>query len=177
MTRQAIIERAEALFKARGIQGTSLADVAGAAGISKGTLFYHFKSKDELILEIAFGHIQKVSDEILSVISAGGVSGGLNALLKRFLEAVLAASLRNSLHLYLIEESMSRNGKLKGILGAKYGEWLGTMTSALEPFLGRRAAALAPILLALTDGLIIQASLGLEIPPLEPMLAALLPPG
>ncbi|NLV22830.1 MAG: TetR family transcriptional regulator, partial [Syntrophomonadaceae bacterium] len=47
--RQKIIDVATALVKERGVKGTSLADIASAAGISKGTLFYHFAAKDDLI--------------------------------------------------------------------------------------------------------------------------------
>jgi len=177
LTRATIVDHAEALFMERGIQATSLADVATAAGISKGTLFYHFRSKDDLILEIAFTHVQKVSGEVLTCVSQGVGSPGPRVLMERFLNVLLAATLRNRLHLYLIEESLTRNEKLKTALQAKYREWLATMLGALEPFLGARATIIAPVLLALTDGLIIQASLGLELPPLGPLLAALLPEG
>jgi AcrR family transcriptional regulator len=36
------------LFAARGIDGVSIADIAGAAGISQGALYRHYRSKDEL---------------------------------------------------------------------------------------------------------------------------------
>jgi len=175
LTRETILEKAEALFMAQGIQGTSIADVATAAGISKGTLFYHFRSKDELILEIAFANIQRVSDEMLSFIAREEEPLNPRRLAERFIRQVLAATLRNRLHLYLIEESMARNEKLKAALRDKYREWLATMLGALKPFLGEKASILAPILLALTDGLIIQTTLGLDMPPIDEMLKALIP--
>ncbi|MBP1762390.1 MAG: transcriptional regulator, partial [Firmicutes bacterium] len=50
--RQKIIDAATALVMERGVKGTSLADIANVAGISKGTLFYHFAAKDDLIYEL-----------------------------------------------------------------------------------------------------------------------------
>ncbi len=175
MTREIILGHAETLFMNNGIQGTSLGDIATAAGISKGTLFYHFRSKDDLILEIAFGHIQKVSDEILTLIGREDEALDPRALTERFLKGVLAAVLRTRLHLYLVEESVSRNEKLKTALKERYTEWQSTMIGALRPFLGEKASVMGPILLALTDGFVIQASLGVEFPPIGTMLELLMP--
>lgn len=47
-TRRIILDAATALIARRGI-GVSLADIADAAGVSKGGLVYHFPSKDELV--------------------------------------------------------------------------------------------------------------------------------
>ncbi|NLB53646.1 MAG: helix-turn-helix transcriptional regulator, partial [Syntrophomonadaceae bacterium] len=40
------------LMAEKGIIKTSLADIAREVGISKGTLFYHFASKDDLVNDI-----------------------------------------------------------------------------------------------------------------------------
>ena len=48
-TRERIIEVAERLLFERGLSGTSLNDVMGAARLSKGALFHHFKSKEDLV--------------------------------------------------------------------------------------------------------------------------------
>jgi len=173
MTRERILERAEELFTTKGIQDTSIGDVAAAAGISKGTLFYHFRSKDELIMEIAFAHIQKVSDDILGFIERGEEGLGLREVLERFLGRLLDEALRNRLHLYLIEESACRNERLKAAMRGKYREWQLTLIEAIRPFMGGQAPVMGPILLAFADGLVIQASLGVEFPPVADMLGAL----
>jgi AcrR family transcriptional regulator len=51
-TREKILETAMNLFVEKGIQGTSTASIAKKAGISSGTLFYHFKTKEELVHEL-----------------------------------------------------------------------------------------------------------------------------
>lgn len=50
--REDILERAAALFAARGFEGTSMREVAAAAGMLPGSLYHHFPSKEALALEI-----------------------------------------------------------------------------------------------------------------------------
>lgn len=48
-TRERIIEAARKLFHAEGIRAVSVDAVAEKAGLTKRTLYYHFRSKDDLI--------------------------------------------------------------------------------------------------------------------------------
>ncbi|MDD3898456.1 MAG: TetR/AcrR family transcriptional regulator [Syntrophomonas sp.] len=45
-----IANNAKTLFSRKGYSGTSIQDICSAAGCSKGNLYYHFKSKEELFL-------------------------------------------------------------------------------------------------------------------------------
>ncbi len=47
-SRARIVETASRLLRARGVEGTSLADVMHAAGMTHGGFYKHFASKDEL---------------------------------------------------------------------------------------------------------------------------------
>jgi TetR/AcrR family transcriptional repressor of nem operon len=51
LSRTDIIKHAIPVFKQRGFGATSIADVATACGVLKGSLYHHFASKDELMLE------------------------------------------------------------------------------------------------------------------------------
>src|ERR1700732_4316136 len=48
-TRERIISAASALFYNDGIRGVSVDAVAAKAGVTKRTLYYHFRSKDDLV--------------------------------------------------------------------------------------------------------------------------------
>jgi AcrR family transcriptional regulator len=48
-TRRAILAAAQELFAAHGYAGTSVADIAGRLGMSKAALYYHFRSKTEIL--------------------------------------------------------------------------------------------------------------------------------
>ena len=57
--RQRILEAAARLFRERGLDGVSVAEVMQAAGLTHGGFYGHFDSKDALILE-ALGHQKSV---------------------------------------------------------------------------------------------------------------------
>lgn len=48
-TRESIMEAATELFAARGVTSTSIDDIAEAAGIAKGSIYYNFESKAGLV--------------------------------------------------------------------------------------------------------------------------------
>lgn len=47
-TRTAILDAAERLFQQRGVSRTSLHDIAGAAGVTRGAVYWHFQDKGDL---------------------------------------------------------------------------------------------------------------------------------
>src|ERR1700712_2539051 len=57
-TRERIISAANALFYNDGIRGVSVDAVATKAGVTKRTLYYHFKSKDDLVAAYLAGRDQ-----------------------------------------------------------------------------------------------------------------------
>lgn len=54
-TRNLIMEKADALFYEGGFEATSFADIAAEVGISRGNVYHHFKTKDE-ILDAVISH-------------------------------------------------------------------------------------------------------------------------
>jgi len=47
-TRARILDAAERVFHAQGVSHTSLADVAKAADVTRGAIYWHFKNKSDL---------------------------------------------------------------------------------------------------------------------------------
>lgn len=47
--RKEIVDAAKALFFSKGYEATSTVDIMKAVGIAKGTLYYHFSSKEEIL--------------------------------------------------------------------------------------------------------------------------------
>jgi TetR/AcrR family transcriptional regulator, lmrAB and yxaGH operons repressor len=57
-----IIVRTLRLFKERGYQATSMADIGGACGLLKGSIYHHFPSKQALALAV-MDHVQNYFTE------------------------------------------------------------------------------------------------------------------
>ncbi|WP_125772623.1 TetR/AcrR family transcriptional regulator [Companilactobacillus furfuricola] len=64
--RDRIFDAAHVLFLERGFRNTSVADITSIAGISVGTFYLYFKSKEELFVEIYNSENVNVKAEILS---------------------------------------------------------------------------------------------------------------
>lgn len=60
-TKQFIVDVATSIFEYKGYSATSMADIKNETNLSKGTIYYHFKNKEELYLYC----IQQVSDEFI----------------------------------------------------------------------------------------------------------------
>lgn len=54
-TREGLLEAARACFAAEGFKGASVAAIAAAAGTTKGALFHHFTSKEDIFLAVWTG--------------------------------------------------------------------------------------------------------------------------
>ena len=64
-----ILNAAEELFSLKGFDGTSTNDILNKVGIARGTLYYHFKSKEDIMDALIdrlntriFGRAQKISE-------------------------------------------------------------------------------------------------------------------
>ena len=51
-TVQRILEIAFHLFTTKGYEKTSIQDIVDALGMSKGAIYHHFKSKEEILLRL-----------------------------------------------------------------------------------------------------------------------------
>ena len=55
-SRGLLIDVALALYAEKGIEGTSMRDLAAAAGMSQGTIYHHFTDKDDLLVAVVEAH-------------------------------------------------------------------------------------------------------------------------
>lgn len=88
-TRQLIIEKSAHLFNLKGYAGTSIQDVMAATGLTKGGIYGHFESKEEIAVaafEFASQHIIRLlSDKIAGHTSATAKLKALMAFYKTYL--------------------------------------------------------------------------------------------
>jgi TetR/AcrR family acrAB operon transcriptional repressor len=70
--RDKILEAAEHLFARRGFAGVGLSEVAEAAGLSKSSLFHHFKSKVDLYAAVVGRILDHIDLRMTRALAAGG---------------------------------------------------------------------------------------------------------
>jgi AcrR family transcriptional regulator len=66
--RDAIVDTAESLFIGKGFNNTSVDEIVTKLGVAKGTFYYYFKSKEEILDELLnryLKNIKKIADEIV----------------------------------------------------------------------------------------------------------------
>lgn len=85
--RQRILDESARLFSQNGIASTSMREIAKECGIQAGSLYYHFKSKDEIIAEVLELGISFVADAVKAELEKLDRSAGFR---ERFHAAVLA---------------------------------------------------------------------------------------
>lgn len=88
--REIIIKAAGRLFREKGYGGTSVRDLADAVGLQSGSLFFHFRSKEEILLSLLEEGLRRavaILDRHLA--AATSPREKLSAILHGHLEAIL----------------------------------------------------------------------------------------
>jgi AcrR family transcriptional regulator len=65
-TRERLLRAAATVFAERGYDGTRVADIAAAAGVSNGALYAHFDSKAELLVQALRTHGRRLLAELFA---------------------------------------------------------------------------------------------------------------
>jgi AcrR family transcriptional regulator len=62
-TRAGVLDAAAAVVTDRGTRRASMTDIATVAGVAKGTLYNHFRTKDEVWAALIASEVQRLADE------------------------------------------------------------------------------------------------------------------
>lgn len=81
-TRAKLLNAAQAVFSEKGLDLTSIDDITNRADVGKGTFYYHFRDRDDIVQTL----IKKIIDELLTVIDESckdirDLKGAITALL------------------------------------------------------------------------------------------------
>ncbi len=70
--RDDVLAAAAALFASKGYAATSIRDIAQQVGILSGSLYYHFDSKEELLLETHARGVAQVTEAVVAALEQAG---------------------------------------------------------------------------------------------------------
>lgn len=143
--REAILATAAQLFTSRGIHGTSLGDIAEAADLSKGTLYYYYPAKEELVLTIGELCLSHFTDSILVWVDGIKREEPMRPALLRLLHALRQDAQNARLYLVLLTECATGDAGLSALVQGRMREWvvlleMGTLKLQSRPqLLGKQA--------------------------------------
>ena len=90
-SRQEILHAAARLFQQRGYDATSMNDVAAALKLSKGGLYHHFESKDEILFHIMSQAMDITEERVINPVRAmADPEQRLRALIRLHVEVVMS---------------------------------------------------------------------------------------
>jgi len=158
--REKILAAARILMAEKGIKKTSLADIARAVGISKGTLFYHFASKDDLVNDILADHFTNLVDIAKAHLPQHLKNNNPAQILKMIFEQFTNDLDITRLDLYLLQEGIQGNENINQKFLERKRYWRKVIADDLETVFGITdpvySSALGAMLLAIIDGLALQ---------------------
>lgn len=156
--KELILEAAEQLLQAKKLSDISLAEIADSAGISKGTLYYHYKSKNDILFDITDKYLDEQYQNLLSWTEDASKDTSLHRLVKYVLERDVSTA---GMRLHLFYDAMMGDESIRRRLLNRYKEF----AQILSEKIGERTDAFPPdyfawLLLVLSDGLYIHQTLG-----------------
>jgi TetR/AcrR family transcriptional regulator len=152
---------AQRLFAKRGFAGTSMADIAAAAGVSKATVFHHYRSKDQLYGALINDAVAGFREQLVPLLDA---EGEMQRSLQKFVAAHVERLARMGGTLQLVMRGIldGSPGSLKALSGGAMAENFSLIVAALRRAQQRGAisadadAGLAAVVLLCTTWFVIQ---------------------
>ena len=139
-SRQEILRTAARLFQQRGYDATSMNDVAAALKLSKGGLYHHFQSKDEILFEI-MNHAMDITEERVlgPVRGIAKAEDRLRALIRLHIEVVLSP--RDREITVMLHENHPLPPALRRRINGRKKEYIHFLENLIAEIQGSRRAA------------------------------------
>lgn len=156
--RNLIIESAEILLTQKNFSEISLSRLAAQAGISKGTLYYHFKNKNEILFAITDKYLDAQWQELCEWTENADKDTSLHRLVKYILEQDVSGV---KLRLPLFYDAMIGNEEIRAHLLKRYKGFAELIAEKISERTDKVSGEyFAWLLLLLSDGLSIHQTIG-----------------
>ena len=155
--KEKIIDATCELLRTNTLADISLADIAKAAGISKGTLYYHYKTKSDVFFDITDRYLSEQWEDFIRWTENRDKDTSLNRLVKYVVERnTVSAGLR----MHLLSEAQLGNEALRQSLIARYRDFQRLISQKIAERTDLPADFLTWLILLASDGIIVQEALG-----------------
>jgi AcrR family transcriptional regulator len=167
-TRSLLLDAAEEVFAEKGFAPATLDDIAHAAGYTKGAIYKHFATKEDLFLAVSDRYWRRYFDNFAEVMSSARQIGAreLDEIAKRWRQlsrdrGAEHAALGHEFTLYLL-----RNPEARERVAAKRSEVVEALAKFIVKGMDRLGAALlippttfAQLLIATSDAVVLSSEL------------------
>jgi AcrR family transcriptional regulator len=114
-TRSVVRDAAARLFDARGFAAVSISDLTAASGVSNGSIYHHFGSKEGVLAEVVAGALAGYQEGLLAALAQhdGDAEGGVRAAVAHEL-AWFEAHPREARLVIAHRDAVAASGRLRG---------------------------------------------------------------
>ncbi len=153
----AILDAAEQLLQENSIADISLAQIAECSGISKGTLYYYYKNKDDLLFDITDRYLSRQWEELIAWTENKQKDTSIHRLVKYVIERNVEAS---QMRLHLLDAAISGNESLRQKVAQRYSAFQSLIAQKIAERTDKVSADyITWLILTASDGMIVQKAL------------------
>lgn len=151
--KSAVLDAAQVLLETGTWGDISLSDIAKQSGVSKGTLYYHYKTKGEILFELANRYLSEQWDDFIRWTEDKEKDTSLQRLAKYVVERDIASA---GLRMHLLCEAQAGDELLREKLVRRYGQFQRLISEKIAERTHMSADFLTWLLLLVSDGIIVQ---------------------
>jgi TetR/AcrR family transcriptional repressor of nem operon len=156
-----IVAGAARLLRERGLEGTSVADLMQAAGLTHGGFYRHFDSKEALVAEASEAAFAGMLDSIEAGFAKLGPADGLKRFVNRYLSIQHVNGPGSGCPVAALGGEVARAGTdVQEIFAQRLGKQIDTLSAGLEGGPGERKAKVMRLLAMLVGAVVIARSVG-----------------
>lgn len=157
--KEKILNTTTMLMHAKSFNDITLAGIAKSAKISKGTLYYYYNNKEDILFDITDKYLSKLSDDLISWVENKEKDTSVPRLIRYVLEKSYDKDFGN-LRLYLAVAAVSGNETLRLKFIERYHYFKNTLKDKIvERCENLDGEYIAWLLLTTMDGILIQKQL------------------
>jgi AcrR family transcriptional regulator len=158
--KELILNATEKLLETQKLTEITFAQIASDAGISKGTLYYHYKHKNDLLFELSDKYLQKQWDDFILWTEDPSKDTSLHRLVQYVLDRDVA---NLGMRLHFFYDAMLGNEDIRNKLMQRYADFANLISNKIKERNPRLPAEyITWLILLVSDGLFIHKTLGNE---------------
>lgn len=149
-----ILDATALLLQGKTLSDISLAEIAKTAGVSKGTLYYHYKNKIDILFDITDRYLSEQWDSLISWTENKEKDTSVHRLVKYVIERNVASA---GIRIHLLNSAMLGDEVMRQKLVDRYEEFQKLISEKIaERTDVVDAQYLTRLILLASDGLIVQ---------------------